>query len=387
MAPKVPAFPADAKQTLETFAIPADVPSRRDSARLGHLTHATIGILTLAILYTCYFTQEALLPVVLAFLLALLLSSLVGFIERLYLPRAAAALVVLLVLICGFGAGVYGLAQPAQTWVKNIPEEVHTLQQRFEFLSGPFHQAQKVQKKIEAMTSSQPAGSAMVVSSGKPGVFVGALSSVPHVLGNIGVIIVLTYFLLSTGDNFLRRMVSIAPGLREKKFIVGMARDIQVEISRYLLTIGAINFGLGCATAAAMALLGLSNPLLWGAVAALFNFAPYVGPLATIVALALAGLSSFDSLGHALAVPGVFLLLAICEGQFITPYIVGRRLDVNPAFVFLWLLLWGSLWGLIGLLLAGPLLACFSIVCQYVPSLHWVYVMISNTATEKRAEV
>lgn len=384
---KIPASSADAKPTLETPATPAAVPGRRDNARLRHLTRATIGILILLILYTCYFCQDALLPVVLAFMLALQLTPFVNLLERLRLPRAIGSFFVLLVLICGIGAAAYSLAHPARIWIENVPKELHTLQRRFDFLREPIQQAQKAGKKIQAMTASNPADSGMVVSTEQPGMFAGLMTSVPHALASIGVIIVLSYFLLSSGDNFLRRLVEVAPRLRDKKIVVGMARDIQLEIGRYLLTIGAINFGLGCATAAAMALLGLSDPLLWGAVAALFNFAPYVGPTATSLALALAGLNSFHSLGHALAVPGVFILLAILEGQLITPYIVGRRLAVNPAIVFIWLLLWGSLWGLIGLLLAGPLLACFSIVCEYVPSLHVVYVMIGNTRTEEEAEI
>jgi predicted PurR-regulated permease PerM len=339
-----------------------------------------VGILVLLILYTCYLTQEVLVPVMMAILLALVLSPLVNALERAHLPRALGGFIVLLALTCGFVGAVYGLAQPARDWITSVPTTVHTLQQRFRFLQGPLRQAQEAGQKIEAMT--QAPGAKTVVSPARPGMIATVLSSVPHVLGMIAVILILTFFLLSSGDNFLRRLVEVAPGFSEKKVVVGIARDIQIEISRYLLTIGVINLALGCATAAVVAWLGLSNPLLWGAAAALFNFAPYVGPGITTVALALAGLSTFNTLGHALAVPGAFLLLAFCEGQLITPMVIGRRLTLNPAVVFVWLLLWGWLWGLVGILLAGPLLASFRIVCLYVPALRGVSVVISDVRVD-----
>ena len=372
--------PAAQPAEAEVVNASAPVQSMRRKSGLRGLARATIGILVLLVLYTCYLAQEVIVPVVLAILLALLLSPLVTALEHVRVPRALGGFIVLLVLLCVFVAAVYALAQPARDWIASVPTTVHTLQQRFRFLHGPIEQARVVGKKIEAMT--QASESATVVATEQPGMMASLLSSVPHALGSIAVVLILALFLLSSGDNFLRRLVEVAPGFSEKKVVVGIARDIQLEISRYLMTIGTINFGLGCATAAATALLGLSSPLLWGAVAALFNFAPYVGPGITGVALALVGLSTFDTLGHALALPGVFFLLAFCEGQLITPAVIGRRLELNPAVVFVWLLLWGWMWGLVGLLLAGPLLACFRIVCQYVPSMRAVAVVMGDVRAD-----
>ena len=133
------------------------------------------------------------------------------------------------------------------------------------------------------------------------------------------------------------------------------------------------------ATAIACALLGVPNAILWGALACLLNFAPYVGAAITILVLTVVGLTTFDSVGHALAVPITFLVLATIEGQLVTPTIIGRRLAVNPVVVFVWLLIWGALWGISGLLLAGPLLACFRIVCQHTAALRPIYVLIGET--------
>lgn len=149
-------------------------------------------------------------------------------------------------------------------------------------------------------------------------------------------------------------------------------------MSRYLLMVSLINLVLGAVTATAMALIGIPNPLLWGAVAAILNFAPYVGPATTGLALTVVGFMTFESLGHALVVPCAFFSIAFVEGQLITPTLIGRRLALDPTVVFVWLLLWGWLWGIVGILLAGPLLACFRIICQHVGALQGVGVLIGD---------
>ena len=118
----------------------------------------------------------------------------------------------------------------------------------------------------------------------------------------------------------------------------------------------------------------------------LFNFAPYVGATVSAVVLATVGFSTFDNLGHAFAVPGTFLFLAFIEGQLVTPTIIGRRLAVNPVVVFVWLLIWGALWGLIGILLAGPLLACFRIICQHTEALRPIYMLIGEAKFDETEE-
>jgi len=160
--------------------------------------------------------------------------------------------------------------------------------------------------------------------------------------------------------------------------VVSIARDVQAEMSRYLLMLSGINLGVGALTAASMALLGMPDPLLWGAAAAVLNFAPYVGPTMTAIGLAVVGFTTFKTLGHAFAVPGVFLAIVFVEGQLVTPTIIGRRFALDPTVVFVWLLLWGWLWGIPGILLAGPLIACFRIVCHHVHALKSTGVLIGN---------
>lgn len=363
---------------------PAPKPGASDSD-IRTAKRALLAILFFLVLGVCYLAQEVIVPLLVALLLALLLSPIVTFLEhKLRLPRFLGALLTTVALVAGLLYGIFSLALPAKEWIAHAPATLQTIEQRFSQFRQPIKQAQEASRKIDELT--QPATSSAPVATAQPGLLSSIATGTPHVLEKIAAVLLLVYFFLSSGDGFLRRMVEIAPTLHEKKVVVAIAREVQDEMSLYLMTVSSINFGLGVATAIIVALMGVPNPLLWGAVACLLNFAPYVGPACTGLALALAGFATFDTLGHALAVPGAFFTLTIIEGQLITPTIIGRRLSLNPAVVFVWLMLWGWMWGIVGLLLAGPLLACFRIVCQHVESLHAICILISGDATAEKAK-
>lgn len=337
-----------------------------------------VAVLFFLVLGICYIAQAVLIPLTLALLLSLLLSPLVTLLQRLRLPRAVGSILILAVVVAAIAGGVTMLAQPARDWMAHAPQYIQAIQRRFESVRASIDAAQVATKKIENLGQSTSAKTPTVVAAQQPGLLASAATVTPRVLTAVAEVLLLVYFFLSSGNGFLRRMVEVAPGMSEKKMVVHIAREVQEEMSRYLLMVSAINLVLGAATALAMFLLGVPNPLLWGVVAAVLNFAPYVGPAMTGIGLLLVGITTFDTLGHALAVPGAFFALAIVEGQLVTPTIIGKRLSLDPAVVFVWLLLWGSLWGIVGILLAGPLIACFRIVCQHVEALKSVGILIGD---------
>jgi predicted PurR-regulated permease PerM len=292
---------------------------------------------------------------------------------------------VVLVIAIAIGS-LTALAQPAKDWLAKAPSVMQTLGQKFQDFKKPVQQAEKATESIATLAQGAPANqSQQIVVKDKDSLFSGILTSTPHVLEIIAAVVLMLFFFLSSGDNFLRRLVEIAPGMTEKKIVVSIARDIEHEMSRYLLTVTAINFGLGTVTALALMILHVPNALLWGAMVFVLNFAPYVGASISAAVLAVIGFTTFDNVGHAVAVPGTFLILAFIEGQIVTPTILGHRLAVNPVVVFVWLLLWGWLWGIVGVLLAGPMLACFRIICQHTQALHPIYVLIGEAKFEDSA--
>ena len=144
---------------------------------------------------------------------------------------------------------------------------------------------------------------------------------------------------------------------------------VQREISIYLATISTINVLLGAATAAVMALLGMPNPVLWGVVAALMNFIPYVGPGVTLFILAVVSALTFEDVYRILLPPACFLAMITLEGQFLTPILLGKRLTLNPLFVFLSMFFWGWMWSYPGIVLAMPILSTIKILSENIPSL------------------
>jgi predicted PurR-regulated permease PerM len=184
---------------------------------------------------------------------------------------------------------------------------------------------------------------------------------------SLGLTILLMTFLLLFGNQILRSIVRAGKTLSNQRRIVTVAHQIEADISRYLGTITLINTGLALVVAGVMHLLGLPNPLLWGAVAGLLNFAPYLGPIVTIFALFLASIEAMQGLQEMLMPPLVYLVITAIEGQVVTPLLVGQRLKLSPVVILLSVVVIGWIWGLVGALMAVPLVASFRIFLANLP--------------------
>ena len=181
--------------------------------------------------------------------------------------------------------------------------------------------------------------------------------------------ILVLYFLLVSGDTFLRRVVEILPSLSKKRVAVDISQQVAEDISAYLVTITIMNAAVGVATAAAMYACGLGDALLWGAAAFLLNYVPILGPLFGMGIFLLAGMLVFDSLGWALLPPALYFGIHLIEGEILTPMLLARRFTLNPVLVILTLVFWFWMWGVPGAILAVPMLAMLKIVCDRVRSL------------------
>jgi predicted PurR-regulated permease PerM len=157
---------------------------------------------------------------------------------------------------------------------------------------------------------------------------------------------------------------------------------IRSELGRYYGTITLINLGLGAATAATMLFLGVPNPFLWGAIAAVLNFIPYVGSATTLLLLAVVALVSFDDLTRVCAVVGSYLVLATIEGQVVQPLLVGRRLDLNPILVFLAVWFGGWFWGVAGIVIAVPSLVALKVAARHSQDAGAVVAFLSPTGSK-----
>ncbi len=327
------------------------------------------GLFLLVLFHTLRVARDLFLPLILAFFLAFLLSPLLRLLKRAHIPETLGAALLLMVLVGGVGLGLYSLLTPASDWIAKAPASVTHIQRKLRSLRSPMEQMSRTADQVER-TIAGDSGTAPVEPVKSPAWIKGALfGGTTSFLSEAVVVIVILYFLLASGDLFLRKLIKVLPTFKDKKRAVEIAREIESNISTYLFTVTLINAGVGVAVGVGVWLLKMPNPVLWGVVACVLTYVPYLGALVGIGILSLASLLVFDNLGHALAVPGVYLVVSFLEGNFITPLVLGRRLTLNPVVIFMGLLFWFFLWGIPGALLAVPILAVFKIVCDHVDTL------------------
>jgi predicted PurR-regulated permease PerM len=328
-----------------------------------------LGLFLLVLFHTLRMARDLFLPLMLAFFLSFLLSPLLRMLKRAHIPEALGAALLLLVLVGGVGVGVYSLLTPAGEWIAKAPDSIARVQGKLRALRAPVERmsrtADQVERTIAGDSSTAPASAVKSPAWITQALFGGTTEFLSEAI----VVIVLLYFLLASGDLFLRKLIKVLPTFKDKKRAVEIAREVESNISTYLFTATLINMGVGLAVGTGVWLLKMPNPVLWGVLAGMLTYIPYLGAVVGIGILTLASLLVFDDLGHALAVPGVYLVVTFIEGNFVTPVVLGRRLTLNPVIIFLGLLFWFFLWGIPGALLAVPTLAVFKIICDHVDTL------------------
>jgi predicted PurR-regulated permease PerM len=365
------ATPAPIEPAAETPEEPTEAPHLRNRLQI-----AIVVILTL---YTCAIAEAVVVPVLIAMLFGLMLAPPVRFFERSRVPRAMGSLFVVLLAMAVVGVTITALASPARTWMQRMPQALVRIETVARDLRRPFQAATEASRELGKITQLDGSNPVRVVDS-RPSPFASALSAAPAVIAGIVITIVLTFLLLLHGDELLRKFVALAPHLRAKRDLVEATRTAQSEISMYVITVTLINAGLGLATAGALWLLGVHDPLLWGGVAAILNYAPFIGPMVTAVALLVVGFAEAATPALALAPPAAFLGLHLLEGQILTPHLVGRRLALDPVMVFIAMLVLGWMWGVAGFLLAVPLLTCAKIIAERIEGGDTIATLLSRHA-------
>ncbi|HNP36441.1 MAG TPA: AI-2E family transporter [Woeseiaceae bacterium] len=322
------------------------------------------SIFALLLLYALSAAAEILVPLVLALLFSLVFSPLVKKLQHLRIPAVIGALVAVLTLVGMIGTGAYFLSEPATAWMKDAPVALKKVERKVSGLRKPLADIQAAADSVGKLAENGSRADVVQVKVQESTFIDTLINAAPTTLATFATVVVLMYFMLASGDQFLRRLVEQIPKFRDKKAAVETIRAIQGSLSTYLYTITLINFTLGVVTAVSMYLLHVPNPVLWGALAALLNFAPYVGPLIMAGVLLLVGLSSFESIPQAVIPSCVFLVLTTLEGQFLTPLITGRSLSLNPVAIILTIVFLGWMWGVVGVLIAVPVLVCMKIIFE-----------------------
>ena len=311
-----------------------------------------------------YFAHVAFVPIALALLLALVLSGPVEAMHGWRVPRSLGAALLLIVILGMFAALVDFLSVPAQQWFAAAPHTLRVIEKKI-------RPVEQIMSRVDALRSSAgsignpartaPPPAVAVPEESAPFMLLDATRDA--VLSSVTVII-LTLFLLAGGPPMLARMTLAFASDLNSAHLLSVIEKVRKEVGRFYVTTALINVGVAAATTGAMMLCGMPSPFLWGAMAGVFNFIPYVGATATLIVLTLVAIVSFDGLGHVIIVAGSYLGIATIEGQFVQPLLVGRRLRLNPMLVFLALWFGGLYWGVAGIILATPTLVALKVVAE-----------------------
>lgn len=317
------------------------------------------ALLVIALVFLLHAGKPLFLPIVVAVAFTFVLSGPVRRLRRWGIPEAAGAAVVVAAVLTALACVASVLATPAADWWDRAPatarQLLHTVDRvRTSVLGGAPQGARKTRASPQTPAPADPIAEKLA-SEG--------VTFTRVVLGQVfaftlqaAATVILLYFLLASEHWLLSRTVEAVPRRRMRAIVVGGVRQAQREIGLYLGTMSLINIALGALTALAMLLLGLPNPVLWGALAATLNFIPYLGPALITGLLLMAGSVSFGTDVRMLAPPAAFLAFHAIESNLVTPWIVGRRLRLAPLSVFLSVMLWGWLWGIAGAFVAVPIL-------------------------------
>jgi predicted PurR-regulated permease PerM len=330
------------------------------------LTRGVVLLAFLAVGALLYFAQDVFIPVAMGLFLALLLTPAVDRLQSWHVPRGLAVAIVFLVVFAGAAVALNSIWTPASDWLQRAPQTLRRLDPTLKPVRAALAQLDAVAARAgqlaqsEAQRQNQP----LIATTAEK---LSALT-VTKSLFEWLMVVPLTLFFLLGGPPLLARLGATLTGNEASYRTLRLTETIRREIGRYFGTVALINVGLGVCTSTAFFALGMPNPILWGTVAAVLNFVPYLGPIIATLIFASAAIVSFDSLGRALAVPGVFVALHLIEGQLVQPLTVGRRLEVNALVLLLGVWFGFAFWGIPGVLLATPALVALKVAAEHEPA-------------------
>jgi predicted PurR-regulated permease PerM len=329
---------------------------------------AIIGLFVLAVITALYVTRAVAVPLLLAIIVGTILAPLVGRLQRHGVPRVASTAVVVVLLMGLLVIFVVALTTPLADWLGRASELGALLRSKLQNFSGSLSALQDLYATLQSVGASgkQGAQGITVAASPNANIVETAVTILTPALSQLLIFFVSVAFYLIYKSDFKASAI-LAFSTRDTRLrILRVYNDVESRLSRFFATLALINLALGAVTTLAMYLVGMPNPLLWGAMAGILNFLPYLGPAIVTVALVVASLVSFPTLAEAAVPPLVYVVVHTIEGELLTPSVLGYTLSVNPFLLFLAVVFWTWMWGPIGAFLAVPIAMVTAGVLQHV---------------------
>lgn len=330
-----------------------------------------------ALIAFSYVARAVVLPVMLAWVVAMTLKPTVSWLAAHHLPTPLAAGIVVGIFVVLMSYAAAYLISPAISAVKSAPQTIPQLKEKFHHVFEPFFRLSAAASKAGNIDPTEDGSKKTEVNVKDNHVAGTVFTWTGSLLAGIAETLALIFLLLASGDFLSRKLVNVMSTTPAKKHAAEISREIQESISKYLFSVGLINVGFGTAVGLTLIPTGMSNVAMWGGIAAFLNFIPYFGPVIGMILVGLGGFFAFDSIGQSLLPAGIYLALHLIEANLVTPFILGKQFTMNPFIIFTALIFFVWLWGVIGALLAVPLLISLKIVSKHVPALSFVEEYLS----------
>ena len=390
MPPPAPLLPPEAASTADGAAI-ADTaaPRRRQAPR----NLPMLVLATLAGIYALRWASAVFIPVLLGILFSYALSPIVDWLQQRHVPRTLSAALLVVGLVLGVVGGAWSLSDEASKLVELLPQATQKLNQLVHSTRGgadnTFTAVQKAADRLEQAAADSTQGSSpgrgvqrVLVERPRFDIkdyfwsgTIGLLES----LGQAGMVALMSFFLLASGDSFRRKLLKLAgPTLRARRITLQALDQIHDQIQRYLLVQLLTSLLVGLATWLCFMALGMENAAVWGVAAGLLDLVPYVGSVLIASGSALVGLLQFGTPEMALLLSGSSLFIHSVESFLLTPWLASRASRMNPVAIFVGVLAWGWLWGIWGLLLGVPILVVTKAICDRTEGLQFVGEMLGD---------
>ncbi len=379
-------FPS--RWTLEKLLGSQNEATRSERWLAAIAVSATI-IAVVAIGFVMHVARPIMLPLAAAFIIATLLAPIADRLARLGFSEGANAAVTVFAALAALGAVIFVIDKPVIAWTQRLPEVMDEAREKLDGVTAVMGRMRRATEEVEEKMTEIGEQSAPVQEVVVREATLAELIATSARAVGVQVLFtfVLVYFLLATRTSFRIKAMAAQPTLRGKLQVARIFRDINRKVGTYMLTMTIINIGLGAAMTAAMAAIGMPSPVVWGVLAGVLNFVPYLGPVIVTALLAMTGVVTFETLPGALLAPGLYILLNFIESNVVTPAIIGVRMLISPLSIIVFIAFLAWLWGPVGAVLAIPLLVVAKTVCDSVRFLQPVGVFIGDIEVVKGRKV
>ncbi|MBS0481302.1 MAG: AI-2E family transporter [Proteobacteria bacterium] len=345
---------------------PAPIPPD-SAAQQMRLLSAIVLLLSIGVFLALPFVLSigavVFLPLTAAMVLSIVLAPLADRLARIGLPNVLASLLALAVAAVMFGLLLSVILQPALDTIDQLPVMTQRVAQRLSQLRGNLGWLNELNKQLLRLSGHNQAHE--VVLAG-PNMIEQFVFATPAVVIEALVTLLMCFFLIESRIRMRERLLHDRKRGHAGLKAAGVLREVQDLVASYMATVGLINLGIGTIVAIGAKLLGLQAPIMWGGLAAMLNFLPYLGPLSMAAILALFGLGTSTTIFEGLLPAALYLCLHAVEANLITPAVLGRRFTLNPVMIIASISYFYWIWGVIGALLAMPLLLVFTALFHHI---------------------